>query len=755
MALQHSPKAGSPVWPAKAIPVEIFLKITSHLPDRNDIKSMRLVNREFNTKTMLRFMNQVIFSFGPEQSLKFAKSLALRGDQSAFDLAEVIMQRDLFKECAPHIERLGLAIEVGESELASPNFDNSHDIYLRTWETPTSSVPPDQFELQSQTPLGQVTTALENHQGIYRLLTSATAVRELALSCDGGLGYLQGPDVNPFQPPGNLPVFSKQPAVLMFEDTSHQVEFDKPYNIKILENKLAAIGVKPADIPDKMNEVLGELSLKQFAREHRSRPPLPPRRNREDIRRQLVHNDIIRLQPDQLTRNQRWYLQRHLTAQHALVQSFMMTMIDRGNIFENLTKLNLARIPSCYVDKLCRMDFWESLPQVEDVSLRVIPDWRVLVQENQDDTFVAVKQIYPTSAIPKVFNLLKDYIGVQTNIKRLHFEWHCGGEFAAGILHRNNHILPAPFLKQHRMVIDSRTENLLILPHIVDLSLKNCWFAPNVFYRIVNTMMRHHKLECLELESVSLSGPPILRATMPDVDLARLRSIRIGDSEDDSHFVLREPPNLSWGSIIDALAPVQGITEYLIQVKHRCMPIQMVKDNKLKKIVFKSCGYVTIPDRRFISARRFENFLLPATLALKKLKFIEKVLEKMEESNKIVQVSTDRHLGSIVGFVDPLELPALDHVYGLKEGWPGVYDDAMINAADCDGIFSPGMGRFSGTIEYNPDDVSKYESELTDFEIDTSRFEHGYDDNFGLEMLLREIEKNKKYGEQDEDDEDE
>ncbi|KAI1093951.1 hypothetical protein F5B19DRAFT_95910 [Rostrohypoxylon terebratum] len=745
MALRRSPKAGSPKWPAKIVPTEIFLKIASHLLDRNDIKSMRLVNREFNTKTMLCFMNRVVFSFGPEQSLKLAKSLALGGDQSAFDLAGVIVRSNSFKTCAPHIKRLGLAIEVGESELASPHFDNADEIYLRPWKKTTSSAPPKPFQLQSQTPLGKVTTALEKHEGVFRLLTSATAVQELALSCDAGLGYLQGPDVNPFQPPGNLPVFSKYPAVQLTRDISHQVEFDVPYNLEILESKLAAMGVEPADVPGKINEVLGDINLWQFACEHRSRPPLPPRPGREDVRRPSAHSDIIRLQPDQLTRNQRWYLQRHLTAQHALLLSFVMTMIDSGNVFENLIKLNLARIPSFHLEGLCRMEFWQSLPQVEDVSLGVIPDWRALVQENQDDVFVAVKQLYPTSAIPKVYELLKNYIGVQTNIKRLHFEWLCGGEFAAGALQRNCHILPAPFLKRHRMVIDSRSENLLILPHIAKLSLKNCWFAPNVFYRIVNTMMRDHKLECLELESVSLSGPPILRGAMPDTEMAPLRKHKMGGMNGESEYTLREPPYLSWGSVIDALAPVQGISELLFQETNRSRPIQLVKDNKLRKLVFKSCGYVSIPDTRFISDRRFKSILIPIRVALMKLRFLQRIIPKMRQMANFMQISTDRHLGSVLGFVDPLEMLALEKVYGLKGGWNAVYGGAMINAAVVDGIFCPGMGRFSGTIERNEANELDYEPELIDFQMDTSRFENGYNDSAGLDDLLRKLEESKEY----------
>ncbi|KAI0881141.1 uncharacterized protein GGS22DRAFT_76294 [Annulohypoxylon maeteangense] len=744
MALQYSPTLSGPGgWPSGAIPTEVFWVVASYLPDREDIKSMRLVNREFNGKVLCHFMKQVVISFGPEQAMKFADGVVGGNNLSSFDMTEKVLKSTLFHYLAPHIQRLGLTLELSEDELASPNVDNLDEICLRSWGVYRWFVPSDKH----LTPLEKVTMALEKCQGVVRLLSKVTNVREFALSCDGCLGYLQGPDVNPFQPPGRLPVFGNHNAVRVTEDKSLQVRFDKSYKLEVIERKLAAAGVKTADIPRKISQLRKSegITLKNLVKEKRDRAPLPLSRYQHEVTRDKVNDDQIRLQPDQLTESQKWYMHRHLSTQGAMIQSFMITMLDNSTAFTRLTKLNLARIPSFHLDSLCRDDFWSSLPQVEDVALGVIPDWRSLKQESQFD--ISVRQVYPTDAIPKVFNLLKNYIGKQPNIERLHFEWHCGGEFAAGIAQRGRYVLPAPFIAQHRMVIDSSQGNILILPYITHLSLKNCWFAPNVFYRIMKTMAADRCLESLELESVSLSGCPIIRGLMADIDpmphQVTVHTYRYDYSP--QLYVLRAGWNFSWSHVIDLLSPIKTISETVGELLGGNVLPRTKKGNKIQRLVFKSCGYVDVPDKRFISYRHDEFIISDGSLFLEKMRVFNENNPRMLQMERFVQVSTDRHLATVRDLFDPMEELALEKVYGLRTGWAGVYDEAMIKAAKRDGAFSPGIGRFSGTIERVPDVVSADDDDLPDVQMNTAPFEHGYDDANGLSRLLKNIEQRQKY----------
>ncbi|KAI1462455.1 hypothetical protein F4805DRAFT_410734 [Annulohypoxylon moriforme] len=696
---------------------------------------MRLVNREFSVKMAGCFMKQIVISFGPQQTMKLAGGAARLNNLPIFDMAQSILESGLFQAFAPKLQCIGFAIELSEAELASPHPDDLDETILRSLEVYQKLVPPEKRRRQAQTPLWKATQALETSHGVSCLLNKADQVQELALSCDGGLGYLQGPDVNPFQPPGRLPVFSNHNAVQMTEDKDHKIFFKELYMREVLEHHLAIAGVNHADLEE--NSLL----------EQRLRAPLPLSRHPEMITRpdvKVIREDI-RLQPDQLTKCQKWYMFRHMTAQRAMINSFMSTMLDNGIAFTMLTKLNLARIPGFHLESLCRDDFWASIPQVEHLALGVIPDWRSLEAKPEHEIFV--EQVYPADVIPKVFHLLKNYIGKQPNIKRLHFEWHCGGEFAAGVAHRGHHVLPAPFIAQHRMVIDSSRDNLLIMPYLSHLSLKNCWFAPNVFYRIMKIMSGDHGLASLELESVSLCGPPYIQGRTPNTDTPP-DEVQIPREDDPSRtYILKKGLPLSWSHVIDSLSPVQTICETIDQRLKGSAATRMKKGNRLRRLVFKSCGYVDVPDDRFISSRR-HRFMRPehplALFGVISDHFLTR-LTKTLSMEQFLQISTDRHLAYVLAMIDPSEKLALEKVYGFQTGWEGIYDEATIKAAQFDDVSSPGVGRFSGTIERVPDVVSDDDDELQDYVIPTTLFEEGYPDDDGLEQLMMEREQQSSY----------
>ncbi|KAI1371529.1 hypothetical protein F4677DRAFT_457119 [Hypoxylon crocopeplum] len=774
---------GNPVWPPGHVPVELFVMIARHLPSRKDVQNLRLVNREFNEKLMHYFCQQIVVHLGPELTAKLDTGLQSHARAAAIDVTDQLLDSNILRNFGPDIQRFGLALELDESELASPSTGDMEEICVRFWGIYRWPIHPDDYHPNSL--LEKVTLSLER---VFRLVTSVNNIREFALSCEGGLGYLQGPDINRWQPPGQPAVFGDPNAVRDTPDTSYQVEYDRPYWSEVLGRNLVIAGIDPAHISEKIDEIVREerTTLEKLAHEERSRALLPESRHADETTRPLIVNDKIRLQPDQLTDTQRRFLFQHLSAQQALIHSFITSVLDDGPSFVNLTKINISRLPSFHIHLLCRDDFWSQVPQVEEVALGVVPDWRVLQQRNIYT--IEARQVYPTDAIPKVYNLLNNHIGKQPWIKRLHFEWLCGGELAPGCIQRTRHVLPAPFLKEHRKVIDSSTENLLILPFITHLSLKNCWFAPNVFYRIMQTMAETESLESLELETVSLCGPPIFREFMNDVDdqVVEDDSEDSDDSDDSddsndsddssadsplqgSHMhtadenaapeqhtpqqpadeddegppLCRLPLELSWSHIIDMLTPGETIRERVYSEHKPYEPLLIKKDLKLQKLVFKSCGYVEVPDYRFISHRRFRDLRFPSALHSSMVDTAVEYNKKREYVRQFLQVSTDRHLATICPLLDPWEESAMHRVFGFRTGWEELYDQSVIEAAKKDGLVAPGMGRFSGTIEHDQGSESLREhssEEAVPYVFNTSTFDRDYNDEAGLGTLLAGME---------------
>ncbi|OTB15605.1 hypothetical protein K445DRAFT_11843 [Daldinia sp. EC12] len=744
-------------WPSDRLPVEIFTHIAKFLPDRSDLKNLRLVNKEFNKKLHDHFFERIVINVNLKLNALFNIPRPGLDDYIPANITEYLMRSDSFRSISPQVRRIGLALELSEQELASPEDDGHEAIEVREWGIFRW---PATIERRAKTRIARLTQSLESARGVSYILANTKEVREIALSCDGCLGYLQGPDLNPYQPPGPPPVFGDPNVVPNTVRTtmdlslpSLKVTFDRPYKLELMEAKLAAIGVHRNVIPLEILRLIRfeKTNMDGFTREDRWRAPLP-RSRYGDIQVTRGPRDYdYRLQPDQLTETQARLLFHYITTHQALIQAFLLSVVDNSSSYTRLTKVNIARIPSLHIDLLCRDDFWSGLPSVEEVSLGVVPDWREVIEENAYT--ITTRQVYPTTALPKVFRLLEDYIGVQSQIKKLHFEWLCGGEFAAGWLQREKHILPAPFLRKHRLVIHSGVDNLLILPHIQHLSLKNCWFAPNVFYRIIHTMSKDFSLETLDLESVSLTGPPIFRGDMPDVDDPGYETWPMGVWPSETSPVpglLQEPLPLSWSHVIDMLTPGETIRERVFAEKFPLdPPLRIKKELGLRKITFKSCGYVMIPDKRFVSKRRFLGLYYPLSLSQTVDQMTQRYVERWRELAGCMQVNTDRHLGYIFPLLNPREDYALQKVHGLRPGWYGTYAWHLFRAAQEDGIPGAGVGRFSGTIGddesadfWGRGGVDGGGGVPQPYEFDTEEFDFAYeeDDLDGLHDLLQSNE---------------
>ncbi|KAI1656669.1 hypothetical protein F4813DRAFT_362748 [Daldinia decipiens] len=735
-----------PGWPSGRVPTEIFSMIVEHLPKRATLKQLRLVNREFHTKLQSEFFKNLVIDVGSKFSTSSNVGYRCLDGSTPDDITEYIMSSNGFHNAASFVRRLAFALDLTEHELATPEIEEDDDIEIRKWGVYRWPVTPGSRLSRSR--LEKITESLERSRGISHIMSKATQIQELALSCDGGLGYLQGPDVNPHQPPDPQPIFGELNQAQGVADPSLpslQISFDKPYKLERMEKRLAAQGIPRDDISDTIKKILKTegISMNQFTHETRTRAALPVSRHGEQkITRFLYWHGHYRLQPDQLTEAQAKLIFQHVTTQQALVQAFMFTAMKHGESCKYLTKVNIAHLSSFHVHLLCMDAFWSKLPALEEVSLGIAPDWREVTVK--DRYTLETRQVYPTDALPEVFKLLNDHIGRQERIKRLHFEWLCGGELAAGWLQRNSYVLPAPFLKKHRLVIFSGKENLLILPHVTHLSLKNCWFAPNVFYRIIHTMAKQHSLVSLELETVSLTGRPILRETLAGSDVDD-DPWPISPSGSHLPSLVRDSLTLSWCHVIDMLTPGPTFKESFLEENFPTEPqLSIRKDLKLQKLVFKSCGYVDIPDSRFVYNARVSKRPYPLGLRRGARAMSRRYHAKRRSLAGFMQVNTDRHLGRITEVLDPREEYCMQTAFGLHAGWPDTdaYGLSRHQAALCDGIAYPGYGRFSGTIDAGSFMDINSDHRAQAYELDTSRFDFDYeeDDNEALEEMLNGFE---------------
>ena len=165
------------------------------------------------------------------------------------------------------------------------------------------------------------------------------------------------------------------------------------------------------------------------------------------------------------------------------------------------------------------------------------------------------------------------------------------------------------------------------------------------------------------------------------------------------------PPDLSWPHIIDLLTAGPTIREF-IHNRDKGMsepPLKLKKVLKLEKISFKSCGYVEVPDGRFVASWPFGVEYSPS--AERDWSSVSKENRKICTCTQFfMQVNTDRHLARVIQGIPVLEALSLRRVHGFTFGWGNgeIYDSAVIKAAKNDGIRSPGRGRFTGTVQGKP-----------------------------------------------------
>ncbi|EHA57210.1 hypothetical protein MGG_16243 [Pyricularia oryzae 70-15] len=543
-------------WPIDQVPVEIFQLICDFLP-RPSVQCMRLVCREFDRMVSAHYFRNVVAPFraalyGSPDNHSGALAVGSAGGEEL---------RTVFHVFGEHIRAFALALELNEVDLAFPPEKLTQQVVKTPWGL--YRWPLRDYQRYSDL------EAIEDQADETALLTSSfrklSQLSELGLSCDAGLGYLQGPDLNKYAPRTLPRVFKSaryEPEALTSHSMDGTVENGRARRYDQLQRMMVNAGYSAEEIPgaiDYLKTCEGRASPRKYTEDEGMMPivdssevgyenahvapsdvlprpealllddgtddeplaevdvngaavqnPVPPwfdiNRWATKTTKQIKSNP---LEPQDLTAAQREMLLEMSWAHDALVQSFVLSVTDNYDAFSNVMSFNIARIPAHLVHTLARPTFWDSLPNVWEFSLGVIPDWREVHKRNG---VIEDQPLSPLDATGPTYRLLQA-VASRKNIKKLHFEWICGGELGVGAGQRNRYVLPAPFVPDPRLMVkwdvltnDATSHRVLQLPHITEMSLKNCWFSPHVFLHTVQ-FMSASSLTTLKLNTVSITGP--------------------------------------------------------------------------------------------------------------------------------------------------------------------------------------------------------------------------------------------------------
>ncbi|TWU74698.1 hypothetical protein ED733_004871 [Metarhizium rileyi] len=756
------------------VPVEIFGIITSYLT-RAEVRNLRLVCRDFEVKVSAQYFCNVVVPFRAE--LYGALSRDEHGSLRHSSSRLLSNGMHMFESFGPHIRRFALSLELDEDSLAYPPIKPIQEAVPAFWGI--YRWPHENYYRYAD--LEGLEQTADETEGMKAALRCLTRVQNIGLCCDAGLGFLLGPDKRAQSSHKHHPVFATvdwrlhqrsaqsahRPSITVadFNDVArnkHESIFSNPKALRItmLERMAKDVGYSGQEVSEAVRIMLAteNVNLANFNSDEGSASPASNLRPDGlvghllpfDSPKDAVDSPLV---PTSLTKAQKEMLLELEWAHRAMIQSYVLGLIDNASAgcFEHLTTITIAKIPGSHVHLLCRNDLWGAISSLKNVSIGVIADWRKVTVSSPgviDDSSIS-----PVESVSQVFTLLSAHVGKRRNVESIHFEWICGGEFAPSWFQRNSYILPVPFVKHSNEMITptavrDETSSLLQLPHVKHLSLKNCWSSPHVFLQTIRQFALS-SLESLELESVSLSGPPttVAQATLhqetaavanqavvalmeeddPDVDTTQDGSVPelivpplppqnfpiyppSDDAQDLSVNRLQQPDLFTWAGLVDHFSPNIKLRQLLAgqsdpntlstalaeRVRAVYQYIPHTADLRgdeyrycLRCISFRSCGYVSV-DAPYLNTRA----VLPESL------YGHGIIHSAEsEISNQMQTCKDQLLAKTTQYMTLQEQGILTNGFGMSMGWAGVYDKQLINDAMLDGVKSPGLGRFSGLIE--------------------------------------------------------
>jgi len=386
--------------------------------------------------------------------------------------------------------------------------------------------------------------------------------------------------------------------------------------------------------------------------------------------------------PLNLTAAQKEYLLKMTFAQRAFLTSYTTAVIDNKPVIATVCTLKIASLSSRYLQCLRGHDFWAALPNLRTLEFIISPDWRDM--SRNEALSVDVPTIMPTTAVATLSAFLHEFISPLELVRNLSLGWLDGGEHAIGNFGRNQHILCAPLILQPALRHHNSADNIVLFPHILQLTLNNCWITPSV----LELFIQQHKttLQDLKLTSVSLTAPTrpaVLLTATPSLYLEILAAPpRQPDAAASlSHVLSQIHRPGSWPQIIDNITP--GTT--LAELRRGGHP--RGDRGVLRRIHFNSCGNVRLGYMEDFHQGVIGHYLveLPEDLRI--------CIDNLEPA---MMCDNDAMLGEIHPHMPQKEHNTLHAVWHMSFGWG---DDPRARDNLEDGKPQGGSGRFTGFVE--------------------------------------------------------
>lgn len=445
-----------------------------------------------------------------------------------------------------------------------------------------------------------------------------------------------------------------------------------------------------------------------------------------------------RLLPSKLTARQMEWLMETTWAQDAFLSSYILAVES----FNHVKTLTLSRFSSKFLPKFLRQDFWGSLSTLTTFNIRVIADW---FDVRTDETGTARSfPMRPSEAIKPYQSLVEDFIAPLSNITTLSIGWADGGEHAEGLLARNTHLLPVPFMARNLLLLPSSTAEVSF-PYVKHLTIDNCWITPNVLIEFVQRHMKH-EMVCLTLESVSLTSQPVVQAAANLLPAAAQLNHIIGAiARLPAHVTANmarwaAPPSTQHdpmqahttdvNQVIHAVAAFAAATSVAVQAQQNPSGLregswphvlECIKEYGCTEectgleITFRSCGHAILKK----PSKLDDTVLKQAVMALFETDQINNPNPAFANRRSALVTNggtlddAEPLHGEVLSVIPQHEMHALSMYWGLHAGWPtkefldkeyddengwGKYGERSKEGAVYDGHRPGGSGKFSGRV---------------------------------------------------------
>lgn len=386
------------------------------------------------------------------------------------------------------------------------------------------------------------------------------------------------------------------------------------------------------------------------------------------------------LKPNQLTEPQTEWLRETGWAATAFMTSYICAIIDNKGVWGQVRTLNLSGISSGMLLNFDRADLYEALPKLATLTVLVIPDWQESEAISSQEGPISL--IGPERAAEKFFTFLSERVAGLEGLRELTVGYIGGGEHAAGMFARNQHVLPAPIIKEPRPSEPrADKEGVLTFGAIVKITFKNCWFSPALLKKFLKDSVA---LEEIVLDSCSLTALPGCTRQRPP------RIPELFPVYSENEFFLEELREGTWANLLNRFTPGLTLEErHVISQPNQGLMAPSRPDSNLRRIELNSCGYVKL------SSCEFNQNSLP----IPDMRSMDHGLQSRFQALKPLMMGHEDHyplLGTIVQAIGEDEEQVLKFGFGMHFGWG---DDMARWRCVEDGFFESGTGRFSGVIE--------------------------------------------------------